>query len=106
MAVSQHFIIPNILGARLYYLRHISHDWPQATLIQILIHVQKAMKPGYSRIIINDWILLMEGASKLMTAQDTDMMSIRGGMERTEDLHKEYSEEQESGKLMTRLRRV
>jgi len=79
-----------IKGARLYYLRYISHDWPQAVLIQTLTHVREAMTPGYSKVIINDWIVPEQEASKFMTAQDWNMMSIGGGMERTEDLHREY----------------
>jgi hypothetical protein len=50
------------------------------------------MKPGYSKVIINDWIIPTEGASKFMTAQDLNMMSIGGGMERTEELHRDYIE--------------
>ncbi|KAM0304946.1 hypothetical protein ACHAO8_011337 [Botrytis cinerea] len=79
-----------IKGARFYYLRYISHDWPQAVLIQILTHVCKAMTPGYSKVIINDWIVPAQGASKFMTAQDFNMMAIGGGMERTQALHEEY----------------
>ncbi|TGO50760.1 hypothetical protein BOTNAR_0380g00020 [Botryotinia narcissicola] len=79
-----------VKGARLYYLRYISHDWPQAIMIQILNHIRRAMKPGYSKVIINDWIVPADGASKLMTAQDFKMMAIGGGMERTQALHEEY----------------
>lgn len=85
-------IINNFLttGARFYYLRYISHDWPQAIMIQILNHIRRAMKPGYSKVIINDWIVPADGASKLMTAQDFKMMATGGGMERTQALHEEY----------------
>ncbi|KAI9650591.1 hypothetical protein NHQ30_000609 [Ciborinia camelliae] len=76
--------------ARLYYLRCICHDWPQAILIQILTHVRKAMTPGYSKAIINDWIVPAEGASKFMTGQDFNMMAIGGSMERTQALHEEF----------------
>lgn len=48
------------------------------------------MIPGYSKVIINDWIVPAEGASKFMTAQDFNMMAIGGGMERTQALHEEY----------------
>lgn len=78
--------------ARCYYFRYISHDWPQAVLVEMLTHIRKVMKPGYSRLIINDWIVPSEGASKFMTSQDWNMMSIGGGMERTKELHKEYLE--------------
>jgi O-methyltransferase domain len=81
-----------IIGARLYYLRYIPHDWPQKTNVEILTQLREAMKPGYSRLIINEWIVPAQGASTLMTAQDMNMMSIGGGMERTEDLHRAYIE--------------
>ncbi|KAF5870622.1 putative o-methyltransferase protein [Botrytis fragariae] len=79
-----------IKGARLYYLRHISHDWPQAVLIQILNYIRRPMKTGYSKMIINDWMVPAEGASKYMMAQDFNMMAVGGGMERTQALHEEY----------------
>ncbi|KAF7950188.1 hypothetical protein EAE96_007479 [Botrytis aclada] len=79
-----------VKDARIYYLRYISHDWPQAVLIQILNNIRRAMKPGYSKVVINDWIIPAEGASKFMTAQDFNMMAIGGGMERTQSLHGEY----------------
>ncbi|PQE07105.1 O-methyltransferase family 2 protein [Rutstroemia sp. NJR-2017a BVV2] len=79
-----------IKGARIYYLRYISHDWPQKVLIQVLSHIREAMTPGYSKVIINDWVVPTQGASKFMTAQDLNMMAIGGGMERTKALHEEY----------------
>jgi hypothetical protein len=50
------------------------------------------MRPGYSRLIVNEWIVPAKGASAFMTAQDMNMMSVGGGMERTEALHREYIE--------------
>lgn len=93
--------IPVFAGARCYYFRYISHDWPQETLKEMLSHIRKAMTPGYSRLIINDWIVPEKGASKFMTSQDFNMMAIGGGMERTEALHKEYIEA--SGLKITKI---
>lgn len=50
------------------------------------------MKPGYSRLIVNEWIVPAHGASTFTTAQDLNMMSTCAGMERIEDLHREYIE--------------
>ena len=50
------------------------------------------MAPGYSRLIVNEWVLPARGASSFMTAQDMSMMSLGGGMERTEAQHREYLE--------------
>ena len=58
----------SITGARLYYLRYVPHDWPQKTNIEILTHLRKAMKPGYSRLIVNEWILTARGASAFMVS--------------------------------------
>ncbi|TGO73651.1 hypothetical protein BELL_0344g00120 [Botrytis elliptica] len=79
-----------VKGALLYYLRYISHDWPQADMIQILNHIRRAMKPVYSKVIINDWIVPADGASKLMTAQDLNMMATGGGMKCIQALHEKY----------------
>lgn len=48
------------------------------------------MKPGYSRLIVHEWVVPATDVSKLMVAQDLNMMSIGGGMERTEALHRDY----------------
>ncbi|KAI9693548.1 MAG: hypothetical protein M1820_009163 [Bogoriella megaspora] len=81
-----------IKGARLYYLRHVLHDWPQDECVKILTHLREAMTPDYSRLIVHEWIVPKKGVSRLMTAQDLNMMSVGGGMERTEELHRDYIE--------------
>ena len=81
-----------VIGARLYYLRYIAHDWPQEFNVALFTQLRKAMPPGYSRLIVHEWVLPETGASKFMIAQDLNMMSISGGMERTERLHREYLE--------------
>ena len=50
------------------------------------------MKPKYSRLLINEWVVPAQKALKFMTAQDFNMLSSSGGMERTEALHREYIE--------------
>ena len=42
------------IGARLYYLRYIPQDWPQHFVVNLMQHLAKAMKPGYSRLIVNE----------------------------------------------------
>lgn len=51
------------------------------------------MKPGYSKLIVNEWTLPAVGANNFMTAQDFSMMSVSGGMERTEAEHRYYLEQ-------------
>lgn len=50
------------------------------------------MEPGYSKVLINEWVVPERSATKFMTAMDLNMMSFGGGMERTLDLHREYAE--------------
>ncbi|KAI9695062.1 MAG: hypothetical protein M1820_008955 [Bogoriella megaspora] len=81
-----------IRGARLYFLRYVMHDWPQETKIQILTRLREAMVPVYSRLIINEWIIPPKGASRFMASQGFNMGMSFGGMERTEELHRQYIE--------------
>jgi len=81
-----------VQGARLYYMRYVPHDWSQEFNINLCIQLRKAMKPGYSRLIVNEWILPEMGATRFMTCQDLNMLNACGGMERTLRLHREYLE--------------
>jgi hypothetical protein len=49
------------------------------------------MKPGYSRVLVNEWVVPERNPSRFMTIGDMNMMSI-GGMERTEKQHRELLE--------------
>ena len=42
------------------------------------------MKPGYSKLFINEWVLADTGASLLGSLLDINMMALLSGMERTE----------------------
>jgi demethylsterigmatocystin 6-O-methyltransferase len=68
------------------------HDWPQDVCVQMLANIRKAMTPGYSKVIINECVVPERGATKFMTTQDLNMMSVGGGVERTHALHQEYIE--------------
>ena len=48
------------------------------------------MKPGYSRLLIHDAVLAESGISRLMAAQDLNMLAILHGTERTAASHMEY----------------
>nr|P0CT90.1 RecName: Full=3-O-methyltransferase 2; Short=Mtrase 2 [Phanerochaete chrysosporium RP-78] len=39
-----------------YYIRHILHDWPDASCVQILRNVKEAMQPS-SRVLIHEYVL-------------------------------------------------
>jgi hypothetical protein len=45
------------------------------------------MKPGYSRVLVNEWVVRERNPSRFMTIGDMNMMSV-GGVERTEKQHR------------------
>ncbi|KAL8956946.1 MAG: hypothetical protein Q9183_006183 [Haloplaca sp. 2 TL-2023] len=71
-------------GAKAYLIRQVLHDWPDAECQKILQHLAAAMQPGYSKLLINEFIIPDVGASDFITAVDLTMMMMSGGMERTE----------------------
>jgi hypothetical protein len=68
------------------------HDYGFDRAIDILTNLRKAMKPGYSRVLSNEWIIPEQKASRFMTIEDMNMMAIAGVTERTEKQHKEILE--------------
>lgn len=46
-----------VKGARAYYMRHVLHDWPDHSCVEIMNHIADAMVPGYSKLLIFEWIL-------------------------------------------------
>ncbi|KAK8098162.1 uncharacterized protein PG998_013648 [Apiospora kogelbergensis] len=73
-----------IKGARAYYLHSIIQDWGDETNVQILRSLIPAMKKGYSKILINDYVVPNEGAHWLQTSLDCELMSTLGARHRTE----------------------
>ena len=62
----------------------IFHDWPDEQCLIILKHTAAAMKPGYSRLLINDIVLPDTGASRFATTSDMNMLAHLAAMERSE----------------------
>ncbi|TVY18906.1 O-methyltransferase asqD [Lachnellula arida] len=73
-----------VVGARAYYLRSIFHDYSDAKCREILQHVVKAMKPGYSKLLVFEWVLPDAGSPLYPALLDINMMALFSGMERTE----------------------
>lgn len=69
-----------IRGARFYYLRYVPHDWSQEFNAHLCTMLREAMTPGYSMLIVNEWIVPEVGASMFMTGMDFCMLSADGGM--------------------------
>lgn len=73
-----------IRGARCYYFRSIFHDWPDADCIKILKRTAEAMTPGYSKLLLSEFILPASNTPLYPALLDINMMAVLNGMERTE----------------------
>jgi O-methyltransferase domain len=71
-------------GARAYYMHSILHDWPNDKCKEILTNLAQAMKPGYSKVLINENVIPDMDADWQTTSLDIIMMSIFASQERTE----------------------
>ncbi|KAI0544971.1 S-adenosyl-L-methionine-dependent methyltransferase [Xylaria curta] len=73
-----------IKGARCYYFRSIFHDWPDADCIKILKNTAMAMTPGYSKLLMSEFVLPATNTPLYPALLDVNMMAVLNGMERTE----------------------
>lgn len=71
------------LGARAYFYHHILHDWSNEKCLEILGQLRKAMKPGYSKLLLHEMIIPEQGASPFHAMLDMTMMTFNSGMERS-----------------------
>jgi hypothetical protein len=69
--------------AHTYYLRNVLHDWPDKECIDILSHLRDAMKPGYSKLLINEIVFADSKLPFWYAAFDISMMAAVSGRERT-----------------------
>lgn len=72
-------------GARVYFMHSILHDWPDEVCHSILGNITRAMKPGYSKLLINENVIPKSKAPWEMTALDMVMLTLFCSKERTED---------------------
>ncbi|KAL4746853.1 hypothetical protein BDW72DRAFT_183937 [Aspergillus terricola var. indicus] len=72
-----------VKAARAYYLHSVLHDWPDDLCRKILANLVAAMKPGYSKLLINENVIPNTGAYWETTSLDLIMMQLGSG-ERTE----------------------
>ena len=73
-----------IKGARAYYFRSICHDWDDASCETFLRNTANAMEPGYSRMLIDEYVLPDTESPIRGSSMDFLMMMFCGGIERTE----------------------
>ncbi|SPO07028.1 related to O-methyltransferase B [Cephalotrichum gorgonifer] len=73
-----------VKGARAYYMHSVLHDWPDEVAAQIIARIKEAMKPGYSRLLINENVVPPEKAQWEATALDIMMLTLLSSRERTQ----------------------
>jgi hypothetical protein len=77
-----------VKGARAYFLHSIIQDWNDEVNSQILKAIVPAMKKGYSKILVNDFVVPDQGAHWAQTCLDWELMASLGARHRTEAEHK------------------
>ncbi|KAL4945626.1 hypothetical protein BDV06DRAFT_209360 [Aspergillus oleicola] len=75
---------PNpVKGARVYYFKFVFHDWSDEKARVLLNYVVGAMEPGYSKLVIEEYILPDTNAQFLHGTTDMAVMMFCSGLERT-----------------------
>ncbi|OQD71075.1 hypothetical protein PENPOL_c001G04565 [Penicillium polonicum] len=72
-----------IHGARIYYMKFILHDWSDEENHVILTQLAGAMKQGYSKLIIEEFVLADRDGAMLPAMWDWEMMIFCNSMERS-----------------------
>lgn len=72
-----------IKGARAYYMRAVLHDWDDEDCGKLLANLRPAMKPGYSKLLINEYVIPAVKANWQATSLDIIMMADQSSRERT-----------------------
>ena len=65
-------------------MHSVLHDWPDEVGAKIIGRIKEAMKPGYSRLLINENVIPPERAQWEATALDIMMLTLLSSRERTE----------------------
>jgi hypothetical protein len=65
-------------------MKFILHDWSDKQCLQILGHICDAMKAGYSKLIIEEFILPEKDCPMLSAMWDWEMMVFCNSLERSE----------------------
>jgi hypothetical protein len=73
-----------VKGAKFYHFRGIMHDWPDDSCIKIISQLRPSFRKGYSRLLIQSFVLPNTGCSLLEATSDLTMWACCG-MERAEN---------------------
>ncbi|MCJ1321078.1 hypothetical protein MMC15_006420 [Xylographa vitiligo] len=83
-AMSHDFFLPQpVKGARAYFTHFVMHNWPDDKCHAILRNLMTAMKPGYSKIVLNETVLPDINCPSWFATNDIDMMAILAGLLRS-----------------------
>lgn len=66
-------------------MHSILHDWSDEICLKILQVIKQAMKPAYSKLLINENVIPDTGAHWEATALDVAMMALLASKERTRE---------------------
>jgi O-methyltransferase domain len=72
------------LGVYAYYIHSVLHDWSDDVCMSIPTHITAAMKPGYSKLLINENVLPPTGQYWEAATLDMAMLTLFCSKERTE----------------------
>ncbi|KAJ5727174.1 hypothetical protein N7493_004994 [Penicillium malachiteum] len=72
-----------VQGARVYFFKYILHDWSDKKARIIFNNLKPAMKRGYSKIIMEEYILPDRNVRSISSLADLTVMVWLSGMERT-----------------------
>lgn len=64
-------------------MHSVLHDWPDEVCLKILGNITAAMKPGYSKLLINENVITDTDAQWEQTALDIMMLTLLSSRERT-----------------------
>jgi hypothetical protein len=73
-----------VKGAKVYFMANIMHNWTDGDCTKILKNVVAQMVKGYSRLLLSDHILPATGCGLESFGRDIGMLSLHGGVERSE----------------------
>lgn len=78
------FTSQTVRDARAYYLHSILHDWSDEESILILQNLVLVLKKGYSRVLLNEIVVIEEKPTLAATSMDMMMLAHFAVRERTE----------------------
>ncbi|KAL8846834.1 MAG: hypothetical protein Q9221_008092 [Calogaya cf. arnoldii] len=81
-----------VQGSRAYYMHAVLHDWSGETSVKFLKQVAVVMKPGYSKVLINDIVIPPMETSYIQAGLDCLVLQASAN-ERTEAVWKKVIKE-------------